>query len=41
LGSTPAVLFALDADGTVTLFRGRGLANLGIDGDAVVGRRSA
>ena len=38
LGSAPAVLFALDADGVVTLFRGGGLANIGIDGDGGIGR---
>ncbi len=34
----PVILFALDANGIVTLYEGRGLAPLGVTPDAVVGR---
>lgn len=34
----PVILCALDADGIVTLYEGRGLAPLGVTPDAVVGR---
>jgi len=39
LDSAPAVLFALDGNGVITLFRGRGLANLDVGGDGIVGQR--
>ncbi|SEP99285.1 PAS domain S-box protein [Natrinema salaciae] len=36
--NVPVVLFVLDDDGTFTLSDGRGLANLGLDSEEVVGR---
>ena len=38
LAHTPIVLFAFDADGTLTLSRGRGLEPLGLSEDQVVGQ---
>ncbi|MDQ1650258.1 MAG: hypothetical protein QOG60_2315 [Frankiaceae bacterium] len=36
--NSPVIVFALDTDGVITFARGRELTELGIDGDALVGR---
>lgn len=38
MGSAPVILFAVDAEGKLTLLEGRGVAALGIDPEGMIGR---